>query len=76
MSGQNTPEAIIKLLISKNVRIMFWKEEGNLATNMADRLGHQGRLGHQKVTKEYLAGPNVSVPRRMTGVTKNGENKP
>jgi hypothetical protein len=43
---------------------------------MADRLGHQGRLGHQKVTKEYLAGPNVSVPRRMTGITKNGENSP
>jgi hypothetical protein len=24
---------------------------------MANRLGHQGRLGHQKLKKEFFAGP-------------------
>jgi hypothetical protein len=39
-------------------------------------LGRQGRLGrqgHQKLTKEYLAGPTVSMPWRVTGIIKNEE---
>ncbi len=68
MSGRNTLEVIIKLLMTKKVRIRVWKEEGDLATNMADR------LGRQKLTKEYLAGPNFSMPRRMIGIIKNEEN--
>jgi hypothetical protein len=43
---------------------------------MAGCLGHRGRLGRQKLTKEYLAIPNVSMPRRMIGIIKNRENMP
>jgi hypothetical protein len=43
--------------MAKKVRIRDWKESGDSAINMANRLGHQGRLGHQKLKKEYFAGP-------------------
>jgi hypothetical protein len=33
-------------------RIKAWQEKGNSAINMAECLGYQGRLGHQKLTKE------------------------
>jgi hypothetical protein len=33
-------------------RIKAWQEKGDSAINMAECLGYQGRLGHQKLTKE------------------------
>ncbi len=76
MSGQNTTEACRKYLMTKKVRIKAWQEKGDSAINMADCLGHQGRLGHQKLTKEYFAGPIVYMPWRVTGIIKNGEDMP
>jgi hypothetical protein len=43
---------------------------------MADPLGRQGRLGHQKLKKEYLAGPSLSLPWKVTGIIKNGADMP
>jgi hypothetical protein len=76
MPRQNTTEVFRKLLMAKKVRIGTWKEEGDSATNMADCLGRQGRLGPKKPTKEYLAGPSVSMPRRITGIIKKWEDMP
>jgi hypothetical protein len=56
--------------MTRKVRIRVWQGEGDLPTKMA------GRLGRMKLTKEYLAGPNVSMPRRMTSMINNGENMP
>jgi hypothetical protein len=42
--------------MTKKVRIKTWQETGDSAINMADRLG---RLGCQKLKKEYFAGPSV-----------------
>jgi hypothetical protein len=39
--------------MTKKVRIKAWQETGDSATNIADR------LGHQKLKKEYFAGPTV-----------------
>jgi hypothetical protein len=54
---------IRKLLMTTKVRIRAWQEEGDSANNMADRLGCQGRLGHQKLTKEFQAGSSVSMKK-------------
>jgi hypothetical protein len=65
--------------MTKKVRIKAWQEKGDSARNMADRLGrqgHLGRLGHQKLKKEYLAGPSLSMPWRITGIIKNGADMP
>jgi hypothetical protein len=51
------------------------RKRRDLATNMANCLGHQGCLGCQKLTKAYFVGPNVSMPKRMIGI-KNGETCP
>jgi hypothetical protein len=56
--------------MTKKVRIKAWQEKGDSAINIADL------LGHQKLTKEYLAGPSVSMPWRVTGIIKNGEDMP
>ncbi len=45
--------------MTKKVRIRAWQEIGDSAINMADRLGRQGRLGRQKLKKEFFAGPSV-----------------
>jgi hypothetical protein len=45
--------------MTKKVRIKAWQETGDSAKNMADGLGRQVRLGHQKIKKEYFAGPSV-----------------
>jgi hypothetical protein len=79
MSGQNTTEVFRKHLMTKKVRIKAWQENGDSATNMADRLGRQGRqgrLGCQKLTEKYLAGPSLSMPRRVTGIIKNKKDMP
>jgi hypothetical protein len=62
--------------MTKKVRIKAWQENGDSEINMADRLGRQGRLGHQKLKKEYLAGPSLSMPWRVTGIIKNGADMP
>jgi hypothetical protein len=49
------------------VRIKAWQEKGHSAINMGYRLGRPGHLGHQKLTKEYLAGPSVSVHHQEWG---------
>jgi hypothetical protein len=43
---------------------------------MADHLGHQGCLGHQKLKTEYFAGPSVFLPWKVTGIIKNGAAMP
>jgi hypothetical protein len=48
--------------MAKKVRIKAWQESGDSAINMADSLGRQGRLGHQKLKKEYFAGPCFLCP--------------
>jgi hypothetical protein len=62
--------------MAKKVRIRAWQESGDSAINMANRLGHQGRLGHQKLKKEYFAGPCFFMPWRVTGIIKNGADIP
>jgi hypothetical protein len=62
--------------MAKKVRIRAWQESGDSAINMANRLGHQGRLGHQKLKKEYFAGPCFFTPWRVTGIIKNGADMP
>jgi hypothetical protein len=76
LSRQNTTEVFRKHLMTKKVRIKAWQENGDSEINMADRLGRQGRLGHQKLKKEYLAGPSLSMPWRVTGIIKNGADMP
>jgi hypothetical protein len=56
--------------MTKKVKIRAWQEHGGSAINMADR------LGHQKLKKEFFAGPSVSMPWRVTGIFKNGEEMP
>jgi hypothetical protein len=56
--------------MTKKSRIRAWQEEEVTGTVMADC------LGHQKLAKEYLAKPSVSMPRRITGIIMNGENMP
>jgi class 3 adenylate cyclase len=34
------------------------------------------RLGRQKLTKEYLAGPRVPIRTRVTGIIKNDGDMP
>ncbi len=45
--------------MAKKVTIRATPEEEATRTAMADRLGHQGRLGRQKLKKYNLAGPSV-----------------
>jgi hypothetical protein len=59
LSRQNTSEACRKHLMTKKVRIKAWQETGDSAINIADRLGRQSCLGHQKLEKKYFAGPSV-----------------
>ena len=59
MSHQNTTEVCRKHLMTKKVRIRAWQESEDSAINMANHLGLQGRLGHQKLKKEYFAGQSV-----------------
>jgi hypothetical protein len=56
--------------MTKKVRIIAWQEQEDSATNMASC------LGCQKLTKEYPAGPSVSMPRRITVIIKNGKDVP
>jgi hypothetical protein len=62
--------------MTKKVRIKAWQETGDSVINMADRLGCQGRLGRQKLKKEYFAGPSVFYAWRVTGIIKNGADMP
>jgi hypothetical protein len=55
-SGQNKNNGSKKLLMAKKARIRAYPEEEATRTAMANRLGYQGHLGHQKLTKENLAG--------------------
>jgi hypothetical protein len=59
MPGRNKTKGSKKLLMAKKARIRAYPEEEATRTAMADHLGHQGRLGGQKLTKENLAGPSV-----------------
>jgi hypothetical protein len=56
--------------------VLGLEEEGDSATNVADCLGLKDRLNHHKLTKEYLASPSVSMPKKITGKIKNGEDIP
>ncbi len=44
----------------KNARISTWREEEATGTALANRLGRQGCLGCQNLTKKYLAGLSAS----------------
>jgi hypothetical protein len=57
-------------------RIRAWWEKEDTGTAMAGCLGWQGRLGRQKLTKEYLAGPSVSMLTRVAGIIKDGGDLP
>jgi hypothetical protein len=57
-------------MTKKKVGIKAWQEKEHSAANMAVR------MGHQKLKKEYFAGPSVSMPWRVTGIIKTGEDMP
>jgi hypothetical protein len=59
MPCQNKTKGSKKLLMAKEARIRACPEEDATRTAMADPLGCQGRLGHQTLTKENLAGLSV-----------------
>jgi hypothetical protein len=59
--------------MAKKVRIKAWQESGDSAINMADRLGCQGRLGHQKLKKEYFAGPCFLCPGGSLASSRMGQ---
>jgi hypothetical protein len=71
MSSQNTTEVFLKHLLTKKVRIKAWQEKGDSATNMAYHASWR-----IMASNEYLAGPSVSLPWRVTGIIKNEENMP
>jgi hypothetical protein len=60
--------------MAKNPRIRACPEEEATRSALADHLGHQGHLGRHKFTKENLAGPSVSMPRRIAGIFKSRGN--
>jgi hypothetical protein len=68
MPGQNKTEGIKKILMAKKARLKASPEEEATGTAMADC------LGRQKLTKENLAGPSISMPRRITEIIKSGGN--
>jgi hypothetical protein len=43
---------------------------------MANRLGHQGHLGHQKLKKEYFAGPRFLCPGGSLASSRMGQTCP
>jgi hypothetical protein len=45
--------------MTEKVMIKAWQETGDSAINMANRLGCQGRMGRQKLKKEYFACSNI-----------------
>jgi hypothetical protein len=51
ISRQNRNKGSTKLLMAKKVTIRATPEEEATRTAMANRLGHQGRLGRQKLKK-------------------------
>ena len=51
ISRQNRNKGSKKLLMAKKVTIRATPEEEATRTAMANRLGHQGRLGRQKLKK-------------------------
>ncbi len=59
MPSQNKTKGSKQLLMAKEARIRACPEEEATRTVMADPLGCQVRLGHQKLTKENLAGLSV-----------------
>ncbi len=59
MANQNKTKGSKKLLMAQKARIWAYPEEEATRTAMASRLGHQGRLGRQKLKKENLAGQSV-----------------
>ncbi len=59
MPSQNKTKGSKKLLMAKKARIKACPEGEAIRTAMAGHLGHQGRLGRQKLKKENLAGPSV-----------------
>jgi hypothetical protein len=60
--------------MAKKARIRACPWEEATGSAMADHLGCQGRLGHQKLTKENLAGQSVFMPKRIAGIIKNWGN--
>jgi hypothetical protein len=61
MHGQIKTKGIKGLVMAKKTRIRALWEEEVTGTAMAYHLGRQGRLGRQKLKKEYLAGSSVST---------------
>jgi hypothetical protein len=62
--------------MAKKVRIKAWQESGDSAINMADSLGRQGHLGHQKLKKEYFAGPCFLCPGGSLASSRMGQTCP
>jgi hypothetical protein len=62
--------------MAKKVRIRAWQELGDSAKNMANHLGHQGRLGHQKLKKEYFDGPCFLCPGESLASLRMGQTCP
>ncbi len=73
MSRQNTTEVFRKHFMAKRVRIRAWQESGDSAINMAN---HLGRLGHQKLKKEYFAGPCFLCPGGSLASSRMGQTCP
>jgi hypothetical protein len=76
LSRQNTTEAFRKHLMAKKVRIRAWQESEDSAINMANHLGLQGHLGHQKLKKEYFAGPCFLCPGGSLASSRMGQTCP
>jgi hypothetical protein len=62
--------------MAKKVRIVAWQESEDSAINMANHLGLQGRLGHQKLKKEYFAGPCFLCPGGSLASSRMGQTCP
>jgi hypothetical protein len=62
--------------MAKKVRIRAWQESEDSATNMANHLGLQGCLGHQKLKKEYFAGPCFLCPGGSLASSRMGQTCP
>jgi hypothetical protein len=59
--------------MAQKARFRAYPQEEATRTAMADRLGHQGRLGSQKLTKENLAGQVFFCPGGSLESSKVGE---
>jgi hypothetical protein len=68
MPGQIKTKGTKKLLMSKKIRTRAFLEEDATGTATAGPLGPQGC---QKLKKDYIAGPSVSRPRRITCTIKS-----